>query len=80
MNKKNEYLYDIIFTSVIFIITQNKKLLLNLKYIITDNEYALLNSVIKNFPNSRRIGCYYHYKNNLLINLREYGLYKDEDK
>ena len=45
MNKKNSIIYSKIFESLISIITDNNNLYLNVKYIITDNELALVNSI-----------------------------------
>ena len=50
-NKKNEDLYDIIFASIINIISQDNKRNINVKYIVTDNEIALINSINKKFIN-----------------------------
>ena len=52
-NKKNEDLYDIIFASIINIISQDNKIKrnINVKYIVTDNEIALINSINKKFIN-----------------------------
>ena len=61
-NKKNEDLYDIIFASIINIISKDNKRNINVKYIVTDNEIALINSINKKFINIKRISCYYHYK------------------
>lgn len=79
-NKKNEFLYDIILDSIINIITQNNKRNINVKYIISDNEIALVNSINKKFINIKRISCYYHYKKNIIDNLKKYGLYKKNNK
>ena len=79
-NKKNEDLYDNIFDSIINIITQDHKRNINVKFIVTDNETALINSIDKKFINIKRISCYYHYKKNILENLKKYGLYKRNNK
>ena len=34
----------------------------------------------KYFPNVRRIACFFHYKQNIIKNIRNYGLYKKEHK
>ena len=80
MNRINSFFYDIIFESVISIITQNKSLPLNVKFIITDSELALNKSIKNKFKDVKRIGCYYHYKKNLLKNMKEFGLYKNKYK
>ena len=35
---------------------------------------------MKIFPNIQRIGCYFHYKQDLIRNIQLYGLYKKKDK
>ena len=68
--------YDILFDYLIRIITKNHKYDLNVETIVTDTELALINVIKKYFPNSRRIGCFFHYKQDLLRNIKIYGLYK----
>ena len=68
------------FSSIINIISQDNKRNINVKYIVTDNEIALINSINKKFINIKRISCYYHYKKNILENLKKYGLYKKNNK
>ena len=80
MNKKNSIIYSKIFESLISIITDNNNLYLNVKYIITDNELALVNSIKKYFPQVIHISCFYHYKKDIIANLKKYGLYKKKDK
>ena len=62
LNGKSQFLYDYIFNSVINIITNNRKIDLNILSIVSDSEKALINSIKKFFPNSLRISCYFHYK------------------
>ena len=69
-------LYEYAFQSVIDIITSKRSFDLNIKTIITDSEKALINVIKKYFPNSQRISCFFHYKQDILRNLRNYGLYK----
>ena len=52
MNGKSQDLYDIVFDSLINIITENRNIELEVLSIITDTEKALINSVKKYFPNS----------------------------
>ena len=80
MNKKNSIIYSIIFESLICIITNNNNLCLNVKYIITDNELALVNSIKKYFPQIIHISCFYHYKKRYNSKFKKYGLYKKKDK
>ena len=83
MNSKCENAYNEIF--------QNIKNMINFKEnenyineknsfitITTDNELALINSLQLHFPQSQRISCYYHFKNNLQKRARELGLKKKE--
>ena len=76
LNGKHEKLYDIIFNSIINIITQYHSYDLEVKIIVTDSENALYKTVKKYFPNSLRIACYFHYKNDIIRNIRMYGLFK----
>ena len=80
MNKINSFLYNIIFDSFVNIITQNNLIPLNVKFIITDSEIALNKSIKNKFNDVKRIGCYYHYKKNLLKNIKEFGLYNSKFK
>ena len=49
---------------------------LNLETLVTDQEEALVNTIKKFFPNSKRISCLFHYKQDILRNLKSQGLYK----
>ena len=49
---KNQFLYDYIFSSIINIVTNNRKFDLNILSIVSDSEKALVNSIKKNFPNT----------------------------
>ena len=80
LSGKNQFLYDYIFSSIINIVTNNRKFDLNILSIVSDSEKALVNSIKKNFPNSLRISCYFHYKQDLIRNIKQYGLYKKKDK
>ena len=80
MNKKNNIIYSKVFESLYDIITENNNLVINVKYIITDSEYALVNNIKKYFPNTIHISCYYHYKKDIISNIKKYGLYKKNDK
>lgn len=62
------------------IITDNNNIILKFDIIVTDGEQALINIIKKYFPNVRRVLCYFHYIQDLLVNLRSYGLYKKKDK
>ena len=80
INGKYEIFYNHVLESVINIITQNREYELVVETIVTDSEKALINAVKKYFPNVRRIACFFHYKQNIIKNIRNYGLYKKEHK
>ena len=40
----------------------------------------MINCVKKYFPNAQRISCLFHYKQDILRNLKQYGLYKKDLK
>ena len=80
LNSKKEYIHDLIFQSLLNIIFKNKKDLIKFGTIVTDQEIALINFVKKYFPNSQRIACLFHYKQDILRNLKSYGLYKKDKK
>ena len=72
--------YFSITNNAINILTNNRSYDLNILSIVTDTERALINSIKKFFPSSLRILCYFHFKQNLLRNIKSYGLYKKNDK
>lgn len=76
MNKKYCIIYEKIFESLCYIIFDDNNLNKHIKYIITDNEIALINSIKKIYPKIINISCFYHYKKDLLLNIKQYGLYK----
>ena len=80
MNSKKEELYDFILSSIFNLLTKNNSINLDLETIVTDQEKALINSLKKFFPNTQPISCLFHYKQDILRNLRLYGLYKKEFK
>ena len=43
MNEKSEDLYDIVFNSILNLITNNRKIDINVLSIVTDTETALIN-------------------------------------
>ena len=57
MSNKTEIMYDLVFKSIIRILTQNNLCQLNYEIITTDTEIALINAININFTNSTRIGC-----------------------
>ena len=74
-NKKNSFLYDIIFDSIVNIITQNNSIPEKVKYIISNSEIAFNKSIKNKFNDVKKVGCYYHYKKNLVKNIKEFLLY-----
>ena len=80
LNGKSQNLYKVVFESVFNIISNNKEFDINYEAIITDNETALRNILKIYFPTSMHISCYFHYQQDLLRNIRIYGLYKKELK
>ena len=80
LNSKKEILYDLIFESLVKIIFDNNMNKLAWETIVTDQELALVNSIKKYFPNCKRISCLFHYKQDILRNLKSYGLYKKVSK
>ena len=80
VNNKSEVMYDMIFKSIIKILTQNNIYRLEVKTITTDTEIALINAVNNNFPNAQRIGCWFHLKQDLIRNARSFGLMNKKNK
>ena len=73
-------MYDIVFESIINNILKEGYNNLNFETIVMDQELALINSINKIFPNTKRISCLFHYKQNILRNLKTFGLYKQKYK
>ena len=73
-------LCDTVFNILINLLTNDRKIDLEVQSIITDTEKALINAIKKYFPNSQRIACYFHFKQDILRNLKIYGLYKENNK
>ena len=80
MSNKTEILYDLVFKSVLRIMTQNKLYHIDFKTITTDTEIPLINAINHNFDNSKRIGCWFHLKQNLLKKARICGLLNKNNK
>ena len=66
ISNRIEISYDLVFNSIKRILTQNQIYSLDIKTITTDTELALINSIKINFPNSKRIGCWFHLKQDLM--------------
>ena len=47
---------------------------------VTDAEKALGNATKKLFPNMMHLTCYFHYIQDLVRNIKSYGLYKKDNK
>ena len=60
--------------SVKIILTQNNKFDLKVQCIISDSEDAWVNAINYVFDNVNRIGCYYHYIQDLKQNLKKGSL------
>ena len=81
MSNKTEILYTMIFKSIINILTQHNIYKLSINTITTDTEIALINAIKTNFPNTQRIGCWFHLKQDLLREAKALGLLnKNNDK
>ena len=65
MSNKSEILYYLVFKSIIRILTQNYLYKINIKTITIVTELTLTNAIAINFPNSQRIGCLFHHKEDL---------------
>ena len=79
-NGRSQDLYEAIFFSLINLLTNDRNIELEVQSIITDTEKALINIIKKYFPNIQRIACFFHYKQDILRNLKSYGLYKENNK
>ena len=80
MSNKTEILYDLIFKSIIRILSQNYIYQLDIKTITTDTELALINAITTNFPNAQRIGCWFHLKQDLIREAKILGLLNKKNK
>ena len=80
LNSKTELIYDLVFESLIKIIWYNNLNDIKVETIVTDQELALIKVIKKYFPNVLRISCLFHYKQDILRNLRIYGLMKKNQK
>ena len=80
LNSKKEMLYNIAFKGIIDILTNNNLISLKVEIVVTDQEKALINIVKRYFPKAQRISCLFHYKQDILKNLKSYGLYNKSNK
>ena len=79
MSNKSEILYDLIFKSILRILTQNNLYHVTYQTITTDTEIALINAVKINFENTTRIGYWFHLKQNLLNQAKICGLFNKKN-
>ena len=79
-NNKKYNIYKAALESFKNIITQNNIFDLNINSITVDDEIALNNAVNDVFPNSNKFNCYYHYKKNIVDNLRKHGFMRKKMK
>ena len=70
LNKKSEDIYNASLESEYNIITHQGVYDLSLESICTDTEIALRNACMKNFSNVQRIGYFFHYKQDLIRNIK----------
>ena len=80
MSNKTENLYDLIFKSIIQIFTQNNLYDLDIQSFTTDTEIALINSVNNNFKKAKRIGFWFHLKQDLVYQAKIYDLLNKNNK
>ena len=80
LNSKKEALYNYAFRGLLDLLTDNNKINLHVETIVTDQEKALINIVKLYFPNTQRISCLFHYKQDILKNLKSYGLFHKTQK
>ena len=78
MNIKHEKSYELVFKSLLNIITIENTVKLNLISVTTDFEKSLTNAVKKVFNNIRHIGCLFHFVKNIRLNLLKIGLINNE--
>ena len=70
MNNKIYENYISVFESIKILITRNNTISYNVEIITTDSEKALMLSIIECFPETQRIGCCYHYINDINRNAK----------
>ena len=80
MNSKNEDWYNLVLESIYRLLSNNNQLNLEVKTFVTNQEQALINNIKNFFPKIQRISCLFHYKQDILRNMRIYGLLKKNMK
>ena len=78
MNNKNEKSYELVFKSLLKIITIDNSIDLKIITITTNFEKGILNAVKTTFKNIRHVGCMFHYIKNIRLNLLKIGLINNE--
>ena len=73
MKGNKEEFYNIVFKDVIDIITLQNKYTIKIIAVVIDSEKSLINTVKKFFIKTRRISCLYHYKQDIIRNLGNFG-------
>ena len=76
MNKKNYIIYKLVLESINNILTQDKLYNLEIETITTDAEAALLKAIKIIFKPKLNFICLYHFKKDLITQLKIEGLYK----
>ena len=79
MSNRTEISYDMVFKSILRILTQSLIYKTDYKTITTDTELALINAIKINFPKSQRIGCWFHLKQDLMWEVRVLGLFNPKN-
>ena len=79
MNNKIYENYVSVFESIKTIISQNNSVSYNVETITTDSEEALIMSINECFPETQRIGCYYHYINDINRNAKLHNIFSDSN-
>ena len=80
MSNKNEILYDLVFKSLIRILSQQNVYKIELETITTDTETSLINAVHNNFVDVKRIGCWFHLNQDLIREAKIMGLFNTKNK
>ena len=79
MNNKKYENYVSVLESIKILITQNNAISYNVETITTDSEEALILAISECFPEIQRIGCFYHYINDINRNAKLYNIFTDNN-
>ena len=80
MSNKTEILYDLVFKSLIRILSQQSVYKIELETITTDTETSLINDVHNNFVDVKHIGCWFHLNQDLIREAKIMGLFNTKNK